>query len=151
MAFWIAKTEPDVYSIDDLARDRRTVWDGVRNYQARNYLRQMRPGDFVFVYHSNAEPPGLAGLAEVVTAEVPDPTQFDPASRYYDPKSRPEAPRWWTVELVFRERWPLVPLTELRALLPPDHPLVRRGNRLSVMPLDEASATRLLGRARRGA
>lgn len=150
MAFWILKTEPDVYGIDDLARDGRTIWDGVRNYQARNYLRAMAVGDRAFVYHSNAEPPGVAGLAEVVATQLPDPTQFDVASRYYDPKARPDAPRWWTVEIAFCERWPLVPLAELRALLPPDHPLLRRGNRLSVLPLDDASAARLLARARRG-
>lgn len=149
MADWLVKSEPTVYSIDDLARDRVEIWDGVRNYQARNYLQQMEVGDRVFVYHSNAKPPGLAGLAEVVAANVVDPTQFDPASPYYDPKATPEKPRWFTVKLGFVAAFvDLVPLDTLKATFTPDElVLVRRGNRLSVMPIAGAIAPRLLALA----
>lgn len=146
MADWLVKSEPTVYSIDDLARDRIEIWDGVRNYQARNFLRQMQESDRVFVYHSNAKPPGLAGLAEVVEANVIDPTQFDPASPYYDPKATPDKPRWYTVKLGYVATFAdLVPLDTLKATFTPDEfVLVRRGNRLSVMPVEGAIAPRLL-------
>lgn len=146
MADWLVKSEPTVYSIDDLARDRIEIWDGVRNYQARNFLRQMQEGDRVFVYHSNAKPPGLAGLAEVVAANVIDPTQFDPHSPYYDPKATPDKPRWYTVKLGYVATFAdLVPLDTLKATFTPDEfVLVRRGNRLSVMPVEGAIASRLL-------
>ncbi|MDB9495071.1 EVE domain-containing protein [Spirulina major CS-329] len=146
MADWLVKSEPTVYSIDDLARDRIEIWDGVRNYQARNFLRQMQEGDRVFIYHSNAKPPGLAGLAEVVAANVIDPTQFDPHSPYYDPKATPDKPRWYTVKLGYVATFAdLVPLDTLKATFTPDEfVLVRRGNRLSVMPVEGAIASRLL-------
>jgi predicted RNA-binding protein with PUA-like domain len=146
MADWLVKSEPTVYSIDDLARDRIELWDGVRNYQARNYLQQMQEGDRVFVYHSNAKPPGLAGLAAVVAANVIDPTQFDPHSPYYDPKATPDKPRWYTVKLGYVATFAdLVPLDTLKATFTPDEfVLVRRGNRLSVLPIDGAIASRLL-------
>ena len=135
---WLMKTEPDVYSIDDLRRDRRTGWDGVRNYQARNFMRdEMKKGDRVLVYHSNADPPGVAGIATVSREGHPDPTAFDPEDSHYDPKSDPDAPRWIQVELkhvkTFKE---LVPLAELRATKALEGmPLLQKGQRLSVQPV----------------
>jgi len=146
MANWLLKTEPETYSIEDLRREGRAIWDGVRNYQARNYLLRMEEGDLCFIYHSSTNPPGIAGLARVVRTRIPDPTQFDPHSPYFDPRATPERPRWYTVEVAFLEAWPLIPLKELKALFPPDHPLVKRGNRLSVMPVPPEVAERLIGR-----
>jgi predicted RNA-binding protein with PUA-like domain len=145
MAYWLLKTEPETYSIEDLRREGRAIWDGVRNYQARNYLLRMEEGDLCFIYHSSTNPPGIAGLARVVRTRIPDPTQFDPKSPYFDPRATPERPRWYTVEVAFLEAWPLIPLKELKALFPPDHPLVKRGNRLSVMPVPPEVAERLIG------
>jgi len=148
---WLVKTEPDVFGFDDLWRAdaRTTAWDGVRNYQARNYLRdEMQIGDVVVIYHSNAQPPGAAGLAQVASAPYPDPAQFDPASPYHDPTSPADAPRWWSVDL--RATAPLarlVPLAELRSdtvLAGLDLALLRRGNRLSVMPLPTAAVERIV-------
>jgi predicted RNA-binding protein with PUA-like domain len=146
MAYWLLKTEPETYSIEDLRREGRAIWDGVRNYQARNYLLRMEEGDLCFIYHSSTNPPGIAGLARVVRTRIPDPTQFDPGSPYFDPRATPERPRWYTVEVAFLEAWPLIPLKELKALFPPDHPLVKRGSRLSVMPVPPEVAERLIGR-----
>jgi predicted RNA-binding protein with PUA-like domain len=146
MAYWLLKTEPETYSIEDLRREGQAIWDGVRNYQARNYLLRMEEGDLCFIYHSSTNPPGIAGLARVVRTRIPDPTQFDPGSPYFDPRATPERPRWYTVEVAFLEAWPLIPLKELKALFPPDHPLVKRGNRLSVMPVPPEVAERLIGR-----
>jgi predicted RNA-binding protein with PUA-like domain len=150
MRYWLMKSEPAAYSIDDLERDRREVWDGVRNYQARNYLRRMEPGDLAFFYHSNARPPGVAGLMRVVESGVADPTQFDPESRYFDPKSTPENPRWQTVRVEFVEKFPrLVPLAELRENFNEEElPILRRGFRLSVVPLKPAAAEKLLALAK---
>ncbi len=139
--FWLVKTEPDVYSIDDLKRDRVTGWDGVRNYQARNFMRdEMRKGDLVLVYHSNCEPPGIVGLAAVSREAHPDPTALDPSDPHFDPKSDPANPRWMQVELRFKAKFqrPL-PLTELRqdeALV--GMPLLQRGQRLSIQPVSPA-------------
>ncbi|KGQ20887.2 EVE domain-containing protein [Thermus filiformis] len=144
MAYWLLKSEPAEYGIEDLKREGRALWDGVRNYQARNHLLRMEVGDLCFFYHSSTEPPGVAGLCRVVRTRLPDPSQFDPQSPYFDPKSRPEAPRWWTVEVEYLEDFPLIPLSRLRQVFPPDHPLVRRGNRLSVMPVPEEVARALL-------
>ena len=95
MRYWLMKSEPDVYSFDDLLKDGRTMWDSIRNYQARNFMRDdMKIGDQVLFYHSNAKPPGVAGIAEVVSEPYPDPVQFDPASNYHDPKSDPDKPTW---------------------------------------------------------
>lgn len=146
MAYWLLKSEPEVYSIEDLAREGKAVWDGVRNYQALNYLMQMQPGDLCFFYHSGTNPPGIAGLCRVVRPLLPDPTQFDPESPYFDPKATLEKPRWYTVEVAFLEAWPLVPLAELKLCFPQGHPLVRRGNRLSVMPVPPEVAKRLIAR-----
>ncbi|RMH00548.1 MAG: EVE domain-containing protein [Deltaproteobacteria bacterium] len=146
-ACFLVKSEPDAYSIDDLARERRAPWDGVRNYQARNIMRdRMKKGDPVFFYHSNASPPGLVGLARVASAAKPDPTQFDPSSPAYDPRATPDAPRWWLVDLEFVEKFPrFVPLAELRADPALDGmELLRRGSRLSVQEVEDRHALRLL-------
>ncbi len=149
--YWLVKSEPDVYSIDDLARDGRTGWDSVRNYQARNFMReQMAVGDLVLYYHSNASPPGVAGVARVCSETYPDPTQFEPESDYHDPKSTKEDPRWWQVDVEMVERFEqLVPLEVLK-----DDPalegmlVVKRGMRLSVQPVDEPHFAHVLKLAR---
>lgn len=150
MNYWLMKSEPDVYGIRDLKRDRQTIWDGVRNYQARNFLRTMQPGDFVFFYHSNATPPGIAGLMKVVESDIADPTQFDSTSNYYDVKSTKESPRWQTVCVEFVEELPtLVSLDTLRSQFSPDDLLVvKPGNRLSVLPIAHEVAQRILVLAR---
>jgi predicted RNA-binding protein with PUA-like domain len=133
------KSEPDVFSYDDLVRVKREGWDGVRNYQARNFMRTMRKGDLVIFYHSNATPPGAAGIAKVIGEAEPDPTQFDPASKYFDPKSSPDDPRWDWVTLGPKKRLRFVPLDVLRTIPElTDCQLLARGNRLSVMPLTES-------------
>jgi predicted RNA-binding protein with PUA-like domain len=139
MAYWLVKTEPHVYSIDDLKRDKVTEWTGVRNYQARNFLKQMAVGDCVLVYHSNAEPPGVVGIATVKRIAKPDPTQFDRASEYYDPAASDEEPRWYCPDIAFSKRFgEMVTLDSLRGnkalegLL-----LLQRGSRLSVIPVSE--------------
>ncbi|MGV0029137.1 EVE domain-containing protein [Phormidesmis priestleyi] len=106
MNYWLMKSEPGVYGIADLKRDRQTIWDGVRNYQARNFLRSMQPGDLAFFYHSNTLSPGIAGVMKVVKSAVADPTQFDPDSQYYDAKSTQDSPRWQTVCVEFVEELP---------------------------------------------
>lgn len=144
--YWLMKSEPDVYSITDLQKQHRTVWDGVRNYQARNFMRQMQPGDLAFFYHSNTNPPGIVGLMRVVKANIPDPTQFDPKSEYYDHKSTLDAPRWQTVMVEFVEVFthPLE-LSTLKAKFSADELiLVRKGNRLSIMPVAENIAQKIL-------
>ena len=140
MRHWLLKTEPGVFSFDDLlqAPDRTTGWNGIRNFQARNFLRdQMEEGDRVLVYHSSADPPVVAGLAEVVRRGYPDPTQFDPKDDHYDPESTPAAPRWYQVDVKAVRKLPrAVSLEEIRqtkALA--KMPLVQRGQRLSVQPV----------------
>lgn len=135
------KSEPSVYSIDDLARDRRTGWEGVRNYQVRNMLRdEMHQGDLAFFYHSSCPEPGIAGLMTIAGPARPDPSQFDRRSDYYDPRSRREDPTWLLVEVVFRQKFPrVITLAELkaeRALA--GMALLRPGNRLSIMPVTPA-------------
>lgn len=143
MAFWLLKSEPEVFSIDHLYRapKRTTHWDGVRNYQARNYMRDgMRVGDRAFFYHSNCEVPGIVGIVEVVREAYPDHTAFDPDDPHFDPKSDPENPRWLMVDVKFVRKFRrTVSLAELRerAALK-SMPLVRKGNRLSVMPVTNA-------------
>ena len=135
---WLVKSEPESYSIEHLRRDRRTPWTGVRNFQARNLMRdQMRVGDPVLFYHSSAEPPGVVGLAKVASEAYPDPTQFDRDSDYYDDKATEDEPRWFLVDIEFEAVLPrMVPLAEIRdtATLA-DLPLVNR-SRLSVQPVD---------------
>ncbi len=137
-AFWLMKSEPDVYGIADLERDGTTGWEGVRNALARNYMRDhMRVGDRVLFYHSNAAPSGVAGIAEVASTPLPDPSQFDPRSDVFDAGSTPASPRWMMVRLSFVERFPhVLPLERLRdepALA--GMPLLQRGQRLSVQPV----------------
>lgn len=138
MAYWLMKSEPDVFSIDDLKARDFEPWDGVRNYQARNFMREMRCGDLLFFYHSNATPPGIVGIAEVVRTAYPDPTQFDPESAYYDPRSKLDAPRWDLVDVRFKKKFKkMLSLEDLRgnpALS--EMVLLRKGNRLSVMPVE---------------
>ena len=141
MRYWLMKSEPDVFSIDDLKRDGRTTWEGVRNYQARNYLRdQLKKGDRVLFYHSNAEPPGIAGVAKVVREGYPDPSQFDKKSEYYDPKSKTDAPAWYVVDIGFVAKFarPLT-LPELKNTKGLEKMvLLQKGSRLSVQPVTEA-------------
>lgn len=142
------KSEPDAYGIDDLARDRREPWDGIRNYQARNMMRDdMRIGDKVFFYHSNCKEPGIVGIAKVVSDAYPDPTQFDPESQYFDPKSSEEAPRWLLVDVEFvRKLKRTITLAELKAQPGLDGMiLTRKGNRLSIMPVDKPHWDLILG------
>lgn len=143
MAYWLVKSEPEEFGIDDLyRRPKRTEhWDGVRNYQARNFMRDgMKKGDEVFFYHSNCETPGIVGIARVVKEAYPDHTAFDPDDPHYDPKSDPDEPRWFMVDLKYvRKLKRTIALAELK-----DNPrlsdmaLVRKGNRLSVMPVSAA-------------
>jgi predicted RNA-binding protein with PUA-like domain len=137
---WLMKSEPEVYSIDDLARDGTTFWEGVRNYQARNFMRDdMRPGDPVLYYHSNADPTGVAGLARVARTGYPDPSARDPESDYFDPKAGDEDPRWFMVDVEFAERFPrVITLDELRAAPGLEKMLVINKSRLSVQPVTEA-------------
>lgn len=146
MAFWLMKSEPDVYGIEHLASEGSTLWDGIRNYQARNYMRSMQVGDQAFFYHSNAKPPGIIGLMEVIATGLTDPSQFDPASAYFDPASKPEAPRWDCVRLAYRRTFDqLLSLDALREAFTPEELLVvRRGNRLSILPVADATAARLM-------
>lgn len=146
MAYWLMKSEPDAYSIDDLARDGSTLWDGIRNYQARNFMRTMAVGDQAFFYHSNATPPGIVGLMEVVETHLVDPSQFDPSSKYFDAASIPEKPRWDCARLRYRGRFAaLLSLEALRETFSETElGVVKRGNRLSILPVSEASAERLL-------
>jgi predicted RNA-binding protein with PUA-like domain len=134
--YWVVKTEPEVYSFEDLLREGSTEWEGVRNYQARNHLRTMAVGDYVVVYHSNASPPGAAGIGRIAAEGRPDISQFDHGSAYHDPHSTPEAPRWTSVTVVPVCSLRLVPLERLREMRELDGcALVRRGNRLSVSEL----------------
>jgi predicted RNA-binding protein with PUA-like domain len=138
MAHWLLKSEPDVFGYDDLVRVGREGWDGIRNYQARIYLRQMQLGEQAIFYHSNAKPPGAAGICEIVGTAEPDPTQFDPASDYFDPTSDPDDPRWDWVTVGPVRKLRFVPLDELRSM--PElasSRLLARGNRLSVIPLTD--------------
>ncbi|MCA1831004.1 MAG: EVE domain-containing protein, partial [Actinomycetota bacterium] len=115
MAYWLVKTEPSTFSIDDLERKGVEHWDGVRNFVARNNLRAMKLGERALFYHSSAEPPGVAGICEVVREAYPDESQFDPNSKYFDPKSKPEKPLWWMPDMGFVKKFPrFVPLAELR-------------------------------------
>jgi predicted RNA-binding protein with PUA-like domain len=150
MNYWLMKSEPAVYGIKDLQQQGETIWDGVRNYQARNFLRQMQIGDLAFFYHSNAEPPGIFGLMKIVETGIADPTQFDVNSKYYDPKSTPESPRWQTVKLEFVEVFNNhLSLSTLKQKFNGDELLVvKKGNRLSVTPVIESVGSRILEMAK---
>ncbi len=150
MAYWLMKSEPDEFSIDDLKSrpGRREPWDGVRNYQARNMLRdEMKIGDQAFFYHSNCDTPGIVGIVKIASEGYPDPTAFDPEDDHYDPKSDPENPRWYLVDVEFvRKLDRVITLAELKAEPALENmPLTRRGNRLSVMPVAEAEWQHILG------
>jgi predicted RNA-binding protein with PUA-like domain len=153
MARWLLKSEPESFGYDDLVRVKREGWDGVRSYQARNYLREMRVGDQAIFYHSNAKPPGAAGVCKVVRTAEPDPTQFDPSSHYYDPDSPPDDPRWDWVTVAPVRALRFVPLDELKAMPElANSRLLAKGNRLSVLPLTEEEFAAIVraGRTRRG-
>jgi predicted RNA-binding protein with PUA-like domain len=147
MAYWLMKSEPEVYGIEHLQREGTTLWDGIRNYQARNFMRAMQIGDQAFFYHSNSKPPGIIGLMEVIETQLIDPSQFDPNSKYFDPGATPEKPRWDCVKLRYVSQFErLLSLDSLRESFSPDElGVVKRGNRLSILPVSAASAERLLG------
>ena len=137
---WLMKSEPETFSINDLKRVKRTAWDGVRNYVARNHMRAMAVGDLVLFYHSNAEPPGVAGVAKVVRTAYPDPTAFDPKDHHFDPKSNPENPTWDLVDVAFVSRFKrFVPLDDLKSAKALSGMLLTSGkaSRLSVQPVDK--------------
>jgi predicted RNA-binding protein with PUA-like domain len=137
MKYWLMKTEPESFSIDDLVTVGTEPGDGIRNYTARNIMRdEMKVGDRVLFYHSNAKPPGVAGLAEVASKPYPDPTQFDPKARYFDPKSDPDDPRWILVDVTFVEKFPrFVGLPELRDQKKLKDMVLLKRSRLSVQPV----------------
>lgn len=145
MPYWLMKSEPDELSVHDLQRLEQTRWDGVRNYQARNFLRSMQPGDLLFFYHSSCPEPGIAGIARIVSAAYPDPTALEPDSHYFDAKASAAKNPWSAVEVAFIEAFKrVIPLAQLKAqsaLL--ELPLVQKGSRLSVMPVsaEEWAAT----------
>lgn len=152
MNYWLMKSEPEDFSIDDLANRKSEPWNGVRNYQARNFMRDgMKVGDGVLFYHSNCEQPGIVGLAGISRAAYPDPTQFDPKSHYYDAASSQEVPRWLVVDVKFKRKLKrVIPLVELKAAQAlQDFALVRRGNRLSVMPVNKSEWDFILSRERK--
>ncbi len=141
MKYWLMKSEPEAFSIDDLERVGREPWSGVRNYLARNFMRQMAVGDGVLFYHSNTKVPGVVGLANVASDAYPDPTQFQKKSDYYDPKATREEPRWQLVDVSFKRKLSrLISLEQLRAAGEQldGFELLRRGSRLSVMPVSAA-------------
>ena len=144
--YWLMKSEPDAYSIENLEADVTTIWDGIRNYQARNFMRKMNIGDRVFFYHSNCKPPGIVGLMEVIDKNIIDPTQFDQNSKYFDPKSNRVSPRWDCVKVKFISKSKeILSLQELRSLfIEDDLIVVKKGNRLSIIPVKEESAKKLL-------
>lgn len=144
MNYWLFKSEPDAFSIDDLRNmpGKREHWDGIRNYQARNFIRDdMKKGDLVFFYHSNCKIPGIVGICEIVSDAYPDHTQFDSASRYFDAGSDPQNPRWLMRDVKYRRKTRrLISLAELKAheTQLDGFPLIRRGNRLSIIPVSAA-------------
>ncbi len=148
MTYWLMKSEPDAYSIDDLERDRREPWDGIRNYQARNMIRdEMKVGDRAFFYHSSCKVPGVVGVMTIASAAYPDPTQFDPDAEHFDAKSSKDEPRWLLVDVAFERKLNRpITLKELKG-----HPglndfrLNQRGNRLSIFPVSEEHWNLVLG------
>lgn len=138
MAYWLMKSEPSAYSIEDLQREGVGTWEGVRNFQARNNLRAMRLGEQAFFYHSSTDPPGIAGVCEIAREAYPDDTQFDPASDYFDPRATPDKPRWYRPDVRFVRRFDrLIPLAELRATPGLEDMALLRRARLSVQPVGE--------------
>lgn len=140
MQYWLMKSEPNAYSIDDLKRDKKTAWDGVRNYQARNFMRdRMKLGDHVLFYHSNANPPALVGLATVCKESYPDPLQFDPRSKYFDEKAKAEKPIWYLVDICFKEKFSTpLPLEQIKSIPVLENMLLtQKGSRLSVQAVEK--------------
>ena len=152
--YWLIKSEPGAYSIDDLQKDGQTCWDGVRNYQARNFMRDgMKIGDEVLFYHSNAKPPGVVGTAHVCKESYPDDTAWDPRDKHFDPKTKKDDPTWFMVDVEFREKFPgIVSLDDLKERSELDGMLVtRRGQRLSIQPVEpnHFRFVRKLGKSRK--
>ncbi|MFK7822823.1 MAG: EVE domain-containing protein [Oligoflexales bacterium] len=147
MQYWLMKSEPEVFSIDDLSKVSREPWDGVRNYQARNFMKSMNKGDLAFFYHSNCKPPGIAGIMSIVKTAYPDHTALDPKSPYFDEKASEENPRWYMVDVKFKKRFKqLISLNDLKEVdALADLSLVRKGNRLSIMPVTEEQWNCILG------
>ncbi len=144
--WWLMKSEPAVYGIEQLKKEQTTLWDGIRNYQARNFMRQMKIGDRAFFYHSNCKPPCIIGLMEVKATKLIDPTQFDPQSKYFDPKSDKSNPRWDCTQMAFVGKFtsPLS-LAELRDLYSDEElQIIKKGNRLSIVPVPKETAKTLL-------
>ncbi|TXD37228.1 EVE domain-containing protein [Lujinxingia vulgaris] len=146
MRYWLVKSEPDVFSLDDLKSLKKSPWDGVRNYQARNFMRdEMGVGDAVLFYHSRERPPAVVGLAEVVSEPYPDPTQFDPGSPYFDPKATESKPRWWLVDLGYVRHFARkVSLEQIKATEALQEMMLVKRARLSVMPVEQAHAELIL-------
>ncbi|HAC65536.1 MAG TPA: EVE domain-containing protein [Cyanothece sp. UBA12306] len=146
MKYWLMKSEPNTYSITDFQEEGQTIWDGVRNYQARNFLREMKVGDLAFFYHSNTKIPGIVGLMKVIESNVIDPTQFDQQSPYFDSKSTMDSPRWQTVTVEFVAEFSeqLTLETLKKTFTPEELLLVKRGNRLSVLPVSSNIAQKIL-------
>ncbi len=146
--YWLLKSEPTTFSIDDLSRSpgKTTCWEGVRNYQARNFLQSMDEGDLGFFYHSNADPPAIVGIVRVAKKAYPDPYAFDPKSRYFDPKSTADAPRWFVVDVTLQEKFSKeLSLESLRTIKGLEKmELLRKGSRLSVQPVRPAEWKRIL-------
>ena len=140
--YWLMKSEPDAYSIDTLKKDGVTIWDGIRNYQARNFMRKMAIGDKIFFYHSNCKPPGIVGFMEVIDLNIIDPTQFEKASKYFDPKSIHEKPRWDCVKVKYLfKAAKILSLPELKIMFNEEELLlVKKGNRLSIIPVKKGIA-----------
>ena len=140
--YWLMKSEPDAYSIDTLKKDGVTIWDGIRNYQARNFMRKMAIGDKIFFYHSNCKPPGIVGFMEVIDLNIIDPTQFEKESKYFDPKSSHEKPRWDCVKVKYLlKAAKILSLPELKIMFNEEELLlVKKGNRLSIIPVKKGIA-----------
>ena len=148
--FWLMKSEPTVYSIDDLARDGKSGWNGVRNFLARNFMKAMALGDRVLFYHSSVDPAGVAGIMEVAKLAYPDPTQFDAKSEYHEPRATADAPVWFHVDVRFVEKLPrLVALDELKRERPLKSMMLFSHSRLSVQPVERAAFDRIVSLSRR--
>lgn len=149
-SYWLMKSEPDVFSIDDLQQVMIEPWNGIRNYQARNFLRTMQVGDLAFFYHSNTKVAGIVGIMQIVKTAYPDPSQFYPESQYFDPKSNVENPRWDMVDVQFVEKWAgTLSLNTLKTMPELDNsPLTRQGNRLSIIPMSHTEWQAILHQAK---
>jgi predicted RNA-binding protein with PUA-like domain len=146
MNYWLMKSEPTTYGINHLAQEKQCIWDGVRNYQARNFLRSMAVGDIAFFYHSNTQPPGIVGLMQIIESNIDDPSQFNPESPYFDSKSDPQKPRWQTVKVELKEIFPtMITLERLRNSFSAEQLMVvQKGSRLSITPVAKEIALEIL-------